>query len=124
MAAVMMMLAGGIVAALVTVGTCLLLMAPAVIRAHERPVYRHLAVRIGWRKARCTRSTDYRCGLAGTDPDGQCRLPGLLAQSTGWNAVAAAGRPFGLLHHPTTDVDRSPRGQPTGGDLISPQTVT
>ena len=74
--------------------------------------------------ARYTGTNLYRAGLLGVVPSGKAQLPGLAAESTvcgGWDSY---GRPFALIHYPsTTDYVAVFAVEPEGSALVDPWQV-
>lgn len=70
--------------------------------AHDRNLYQVIGARLSFAAARRAGTTVYLAGGAGHAPDGQCRLPGLLAASRLGEFHDAYGQPFALLHVPAT----------------------
>jgi hypothetical protein len=108
-------LVGGLVAALV--GALLLL--PMVVRVGDRAVWREVGLRLVWRRSTVRRASVYRSGEWGPVPDGDYRLPGLLARSRAWPAHSH-GTPFALIEHPFSNQWAVALAvNPMGGQLIS-----
>lgn len=69
---------------------------------HGKTVLQRLAARVAWRRTKATGAHLYRAGPLGQVPWGTFQLPGLAARSTLTESRDSYGRPFALLHVPTT----------------------
>ena len=69
---------------------------------HGRTLLQRAAVRIGWRRTKSAGAHLYRSGPLGQVPWGTFQLPGLAARSTLSEGRDSYGRPFALIHMPTT----------------------
>ena len=67
---------------------------------HGQTPMQRLGMRLGWRRARASRSHLYRSGPLGRTPYGTFQLPGLLAASQLSEARDTYDRPFAVLCHP------------------------
>ena len=67
---------------------------------HGQTPMQRLGMKLGWRRARASRSHLYRSGPLGRTPYGTFQLPGLLAASQLSEARDTYDRPFAVLCHP------------------------
>ncbi len=67
---------------------------------HGQTPMQRVGMRLGWRRARRSRSHLYRSGPLGRTPYGTFQLPGLLAASQLSEAHDSYDRPFAVLCHP------------------------
>lgn len=103
MFAVMIFLRGSWTPTLVFLGIWgLVMLALGVRDRHHRTLVHQLGARLGFARARSTRSTIYRSGPVSRIPHGKHMLPGLLAASELTEHRDAHGRPFCLVHYPST----------------------
>lgn len=91
---------------------------------HGRSGVLRLATRVGWRRTRSSGSHLYRSGPVGRIPSGTCQLPGLAAKSQLFEFADAFGRPFALLHYPSTHTYVVVlRADPQGDGLVDQQQI-
>ena len=69
---------------------------------HGQTPLQRLGMKLGWRRARASRSHLYRSGPLGRTPYGTFELPGVLAASQLSEARDTYDRPFAVLCHPWT----------------------
>ncbi|HEY0470766.1 MAG TPA: SCO6880 family protein, partial [Kribbella sp.] len=96
-------MAGGLLGAVMSaggVGGCLLLMVTK--DKHGRSAVQRISNRLGWEWATMARRNDYRSGPLGRTGWGRFQLPGLAAVSQLSEFEDSYGRPFALLHYPST----------------------
>lgn len=86
-------LASVIVIGITVLGVVLLL----VTKKQGRSIYGRLMLRAAQRRKVATKTHVYLSGPAGFTPDGQVRLPGLMAKSQLTESVDSYGNPFGLI---------------------------
>lgn len=94
---------GGVLGAVISaggVGGCLLLMVTK--DKHGRSAVQRISNRLGWEWAKMARRNDYRSGPLGQARWGRFQLPGLAAASQLSEFQDSYGRPFALLHYPST----------------------
>jgi hypothetical protein len=94
---------GGIVPAIVVslmVGVGLLMLTTK--DKHGKSALQRMSTRIGWQRAKMARHNIYRSGPVGRTAWGKFQLPGLLAASQLSEFQDSYGRPFALLHYPST----------------------
>ena len=81
-----------------------LVLTPLVVSdRHHRSGLEALVARVAWALGRLGGRHLYRSGPTGALPTARFSLPGLAAAILATAALDAAGRPFALLHHPTTN---------------------
>lgn len=123
--AVLVLMAVGLVAALITAVVVAVATAPLVYGGREgRTGYERLAGVIMFRLAERKGRTTYVTGPAGMTPDGRCRLPGLAAASELVQARDVYGQPFGVLVHPASgQYTVIARVRPTGDELADQDVI-
>ena len=94
---------------------------------HGQTPLQRLGMKLGWRRARASRSHLYRSGPLGRTPYGTFQLPGLLAASQLSEARDTYDRPFAVLCHPwtshltvvlETEPDGARAGRPAAGRSV------
>lgn len=100
---ILTLVTAGFIAAFVVVAMVAVMAGLLVIRdRHDRTVLQRAGERIGWRRARASGAHLYRSGPLGRTPWGVFQLPGLAAASKLSEGVDAYGRPFAMVHVPST----------------------
>jgi hypothetical protein len=100
---IMALMIGGIIPAIfvsLIVGVGLLMLMTK--DKHGKSSLQRLSTRIGWQRAKMARHNIYRSGPVGRTAWGKFQLPGLLAASQLSEYQDSYGRPFALLHYPST----------------------
>lgn len=91
---------------------------------HGRMALQRIAGRVNWRRARLLGAHLYRSGPLGRVPWGTCQLPGLAARSTLSEFRDSYGRPFALIHVPTTGHYTVVFGtEPDGASLVDQEQI-
>lgn len=83
-------------------GWGLVMLALTIKDRHHRTIVHRVAARVGFGRAKGTGAVLYRSGPLSRVPYGKHMLPGLLAWSELSEHRDAHGRPFGLIHYPST----------------------
>ena len=118
------MVAGIVVGLAIGVVVAAVLAALVLSDRHDRTGVQRLATRLGWWRTRRSGASWYRSGPLGRTPWGTFQLPGLLAASTLTEASDSYGRPFALLHVPSTgDCVVVLATEPDGASLVDPDQV-
>ncbi|WP_422758813.1 SCO6880 family protein [Paenarthrobacter sp. C1] len=108
--------------ALVVLG--LLLALVSVTDKHSKSVGERAFARLAFRAARQKKANIYRSGPLGLTPWGEFQLPGIAAGSRLHEFHDSYGRPFALIHLPSTAHYTVVFGtQPDGASLVDPEQV-
>src|SRR5690606_2929675 len=118
--AIVMMIASGLAAALITMGAVgLLLLLTAVRDRHGQSALARTVTRIGWMNTRRKRNNIYRSGRLGRTDWGTTQLPGLAAGSRLSEWRDSYQRPFALIQHvATSDFTIVLGSDPDGSSLV------
>jgi hypothetical protein len=91
---------------------------------HHRTALQGAGARLEWQLGKQARRHLYRSGPTGRLASARWSLPGLAANVTAQDVLDAAGKPFAILHHPTTNtVTAVLETSPEGGSLVDERTV-
>lgn len=97
---------------------------PLLFRRHGRNGFQRAAVMISWRLASRSNRNFYRSGLFGSLPHSQHQLPGVVAPTHLYEAVAATGDDFGMIYVPQTKHYSVVLGcEADGAALVDPEDV-
>lgn len=123
--AIVMMIASGLAAALITMGAVgLLLLLTAVRDRHGQSALARTVTRIGWMNTRRKRNNIYRSGPLGRTDWGTTQLPGLAAGSRLSEWRDSYQRPFALIQHvATSDFTIVLGSDPDGSSLVDEEQV-
>ena len=96
----------------------------SVTDKHNKSVGGRAFARLAFRSARRRKANIYRSGPLGLTPWGEYQLPGIAAASTLHEFADSYGRPFALIHLPSTAHYTVVFGtQPDGASLVDPEQV-
>ncbi|WP_434738960.1 SCO6880 family protein [Pseudarthrobacter defluvii] len=113
--------AAGLVALLV-LGMALAVV--SVTDKHNKSVGERAFARLAFRSARRKKANLYRSGPLGLTPWGEYQLPGIAAGSKLYEFADSYGRPFALIHLPSTAHYTVVFGtQPDGASLVDPEQI-
>jgi hypothetical protein len=112
--------AAAVVAVIVAVA-----LAPIIISdKHHHTALQGVGARVEWQVGKQGRRHIYRSGPTGRLSSARWSLPGLAANVTAVEVPDSAGKPFAILHHPTTNtVTAVLETSPEGGSLVDERTV-
>jgi hypothetical protein len=124
-AVILTMMLAGIVPALVLAGVLVLFLASLAVRdRHGRSGLQRASTRAGWVRTRSSGANVYRSGPLAHAAWGTFQLPGLLASSRLSEWSDSYGRPFALLHTPSTaDYTVVLAAEPDGASLVDQDQV-
>ncbi len=95
---IMLAARGWILASVIVVGATILgIVLLKITKKQGRSIYGRLMLRAAQRRKVATKTHVYLSGPAGFTPDGQVRLPGMMAKSQLTESVDSYGNPFGLI---------------------------
>lgn len=95
---IMLAARGWILASVIVVGVTILgVVLLKITKKQGRSIYGRLMLRAAQRRKVATKTHVYLSGPAGFTPDGQVRLPGMMAKSQLTESVDSYGNPFGLI---------------------------
>lgn len=95
---IMLAARGWVLASVIVVGATILgIVLLKVTKKQGRSIYGRLMLRAAQRRKVATKTHVYLSGPAGFTPDGQVRLPGMMAKSQLTESVDSYGNPFGLI---------------------------
>ncbi|GGI02177.1 hypothetical protein GCM10007170_43300 [Arthrobacter liuii] len=113
--------AAGLVALLV-LGMALAVV--SVTDKHNKSIGERAFARLAFRSARRKKTNIYRSGPLGLTPWGEYQLPGIAAGSKLYEFADSYGRPFALIHLPSTAHYTVVFGtQPDGASLVDPEQI-
>ena len=124
-AVIVTMMALGVLEALAVGAVLALFLATLLVRdRHGRSGLQRIAGRIGWMRTRALGANIYRSGPLGHTAWGTFQLPGLLASTRLSEWRDSYGRPFALLHTPSTaDYTVVLAAEPDGASLVDADQV-
>lgn len=92
--------------------------------SHGKSILDRATTRFGFMGSKMGRGDVYRSGVVGVTPWGRTQLPGLAAQSTLSEHVDSFGRPFALIHMPSTGTATVVlSAEPDGSSLVDSDQV-
>lgn len=95
---IMLAARGWILASVIVVGVTILgVVLLKITKKQGRSIYGRVMLRAAQRRKVATKTHVYLSGPAGFTPDGQVRLPGMMAKSQLTESVDSYGNPFGLI---------------------------
>ena len=96
----------------------------SVTDKHNKSVGERIFARLAFRSARRKKANIYRSGPLGLTPWGEFQLPGISAGSKLYEFTDSYGRPFALIHLPSTAHYTVVFGtQPDGASLVDPEQI-
>ncbi|MGV9836569.1 SCO6880 family protein [Nocardia niigatensis] len=101
--ALIALMVGGLMPALLILTATALLLAPMVITFGRRTLIEVMQLRVQWWRRRWNGSIAYHSGPHSRIPGGRYRLPGLLAATALYQGTDLLGNEFGLVHRRRSD---------------------
>lgn len=100
---VAMAIGGVLIAAAIAVPVVAIIATLTMTDRHQRTLASRITERATFARSRQRRENIYRAGPVGLIPHGRNQLPGIAAQIRQYEATDSYGRPFVLLHTPSTN---------------------